>query len=68
VSCNYYQHDFDTLRAVPTRIVIGVGTGSGAGLAGRAAVAMAERLGTAPVTFPGGHDGFPGGESAVRPG
>ena len=29
---------------------------------GRAAVAVAERLGTAPVTFPGGHDGFLGGE------
>jgi hypothetical protein len=25
-------------------------------------VAVAERLGTAPVTFPGGHDGFLGGE------
>jgi hypothetical protein len=31
-------------------------------MAGRAAVAVAERLGTAPVTFPGGHDGFLGGE------
>ena len=31
-------------------------------LAGRAAVAVAERLGTPPVTFPGGHDGFLGGE------
>ena len=31
-------------------------------LAGRAAVAVADRLGTAPVTFPGGHDGFLGGE------
>ena len=31
-------------------------------VAGRAAVAVAERLGTAPVTFPGGHDGFLGGE------
>jgi hypothetical protein len=27
-------------------------------LAGRAAVAVAERLGATPVTFPGGHDGF----------
>jgi hypothetical protein len=27
-------------------------------LPGRAAVAVAERLGTTPVTFPGGHDGF----------
>ena len=30
--------------------------------AGRAAIAVAERLGTAPVTFSGGHDGFVGGE------
>ena len=28
----------------------------------RAATATAERLGTEPVTFPGGHDGFLGGE------
>jgi len=62
VTCNYYQHDFDALRAAPTRVVIGVGTESGPMLAGRAAVAVAERLGTAPVTFPGGHDGFLGGE------
>jgi hypothetical protein len=31
-------------------------------LAGRAGVAVAGRLGTEPVTFPGGHDGFLGGE------
>ena len=31
-------------------------------MAGRAAVAVAERLLTEPVTFPGGHDGFLGGE------
>ena len=31
-------------------------------IAGRAGIAVAERLGTAPVTFPGGHDGFLGGE------
>ena len=62
VTCNYYQHDFDALRAAPTRVVIGVGTESGAGLAGRAAVAVAEQVGTPPVTFPGGHGGFLGGE------
>jgi pimeloyl-ACP methyl ester carboxylesterase len=62
VTCNYYQHDFDALRAAATRVVIGVGAQSGAGLAGRAAVAVAERLGTTPVTFPGGHGGFLGGE------
>ena len=62
VTCNYYQHDFDALRAAPTSIVIGVGAQSGPMLAGRAAVAVAERLGTAPVPFPGGHGGFLGGE------
>lgn len=57
-----HRHDFDALRAAPTRIVLGVGAQSGRMIAGRAAVAVAERLGTAPVTFPGGHDGFLGGE------
>jgi pimeloyl-ACP methyl ester carboxylesterase len=62
ITCNAYQHDFDALRAASTRIVIGVGAQSGAILPGRAAVAVAERLGTTAVTFPGGHDGFLGGE------
>jgi hypothetical protein len=31
-------------------------------LAGRAGLAVAERLGLAPTSFPGGHDGFLGGE------
>ncbi len=56
------EHDFDALRALPTRIVVGVGAQSARMLAGRAGLAVAERLGTAPVTFPGGHDGFVGGE------
>ena len=54
----YYQHDFSALRAAPTRVVLGVGADSGRMVAGRGAVAVAGRLGTAPVTFPGGHDGF----------
>ncbi len=57
-----YQHDFDALRAAPTRIVVAVGAESARMMAGRAALAVAERLGTTPVTFPGGHDGFLGGE------
>ena len=36
--------------------------GFGPAMAGRAAVAVAGRLGTTTVTFPGGHDGFLGGE------
>src|SRR5206468_1559797 len=62
VSCNVYEHHFDALRAASTRIVVGVGAESSNNLAGRAAIAVAERLGTTPVTFPGGHDGFLGGE------
>ncbi len=57
-----YRHDFDALRAAPTRIVIGVGEESATNVAGRAGTAVAERLGTPPVMFPGGHDGFLGGE------
>jgi pimeloyl-ACP methyl ester carboxylesterase len=62
ISCSHYEHDFGALRAAPTRIVIGVGEESGQAMTGRAGTAVAERLGIAPVTFPGGHDGFLGGE------
>jgi pimeloyl-ACP methyl ester carboxylesterase len=62
ISCNHYQHDFDALRVASSRIVVAVGAESGRMIAGRAAVAVAERLGTTPVIFPGGHDGFLGGE------
>jgi pimeloyl-ACP methyl ester carboxylesterase len=61
-SCPGYRHDFNALRAASTRIVVGVGAQSAEMLAGRGGIAVAERLGTAPVTFPGGHDGFVGGE------
>lgn len=62
VTCSHYRHDFDALRAASTRIVVAVGAESARNMTGRAAIAVAERLGTAPVTFPGGHDGFLGGE------
>ncbi len=61
-SCPAYRHDFGALRDASTRIVIAVGRLSANAIAGRAAVAVAEQLGTEPVTFPGGHDGFRGGE------
>jgi pimeloyl-ACP methyl ester carboxylesterase len=61
-SCPAYEHDFGALRAASTRIVIGTGEESAQAVAGRASVAVAQRLGVAPVTFPGGHDGFLGGE------
>jgi len=57
-SCPAYQPDFGALRAAPTRIVVGVGAESTEMLAGRAGIAVAERLETTPVTFPGGHAGF----------
>jgi hypothetical protein len=44
ISCNYYQHDFDALRAASTRVVVGVGTESAEMLPGRAGLAVAERL------------------------
>jgi pimeloyl-ACP methyl ester carboxylesterase len=62
ITCIAYEHDIDVLRAASTRIVLGAGALSGQILPGRAAIAFAERLGTTPVTFPGGHDGFLGGE------
>lgn len=62
VTGTHYQPDFDALRAASTRIVIGAGAESDGELAHRAAVAVAERLGTTLVTFPSGHGGFLGGE------
>ncbi|HMD94335.1 MAG TPA: alpha/beta hydrolase [Trebonia sp.] len=68
ISGSHYRHDWDALRAAPARIVIGVGEESGQMVAGRAGTAVAERLGITPVTFPGGHDGFLGGEFGGRMG
>lgn len=62
VSSTHYEPDLPALRRAPTRIVIGAGETSGGTLAHRGAEAIAEKLGTAPVIFPGGHDGFLGGE------
>ena len=62
VSGSHYQFDFGALRAASTRIVIAAGVESDGELTQRAAIAVAERLGTTPTTFPGGHTGFLGGE------
>jgi pimeloyl-ACP methyl ester carboxylesterase len=62
LSITHYQFDFDALRAASTRIVIAAGAESEGELAHRGAVAVAEKLGTTPVTFPSGHAGFLGGE------
>jgi pimeloyl-ACP methyl ester carboxylesterase len=62
ISSTHYEPDFDALRAASTRIVVAVGAESEGELAHRGGVAVAERLGTTPVTFPSGHAGFLGGE------
>jgi pimeloyl-ACP methyl ester carboxylesterase len=53
-----YTPDVAALRDGPARIVVGIGETSAGQLAHRAAVALAERLGTPTVTFPGDHGGF----------
>jgi pimeloyl-ACP methyl ester carboxylesterase len=62
VSGSHYAPDFNALQSTSTRIVLAAGVESGQILPGRAAYAVAERLGTAPVVFPSGHAGFMGGE------
>ncbi|MCV2489309.1 alpha/beta hydrolase [Geodermatophilus sp. YIM 151500] len=62
VTCTHFEPDVEALRAAPTRIVLAAGVESEGELAHRGACAVAERLGTEPVTFPGGHGGFLGGE------
>jgi pimeloyl-ACP methyl ester carboxylesterase len=57
-----YEPDFDALRAASTRIVMAAGSESDGEMANRGAFAVAERLGTAVVTFPSHHGGFLGGE------
>ena len=59
---NEYEPDVETLQAAPTRIVVAVGEESTGMMANRGGLGVAERLGMLPVTFPGGHDGFLGGE------
>jgi hypothetical protein len=62
VSLARYEPDFAGLRAASTRIVLAAGAESEGELANRGAHAVAERLGTTPITFAGGHAGFLGGE------
>ena len=57
-----YRPDAARLGAASTRIVLGVGAGSDGELAHRGGESVAELLGTIPVTFPGDHGGFLGGE------
>jgi pimeloyl-ACP methyl ester carboxylesterase len=62
VPCTHFEPDFEALRAASTRIVMAAGAESGETMASRGAIAVAERLGTTALTFPGDHGGFFGGE------
>lgn len=62
ITTSHYEPDFDALRATSTRIVLAAGVTSEGEMASRGAHAVAERLGTEPVIFPGDHSGFLGGE------
>ena len=53
-----YQPDIEALRAASTRIVVAAGATSTGQLANRTARALADRLGTPVVEFPGDHGGF----------
>ena len=66
VACTHYEHDFDALRAASTHIVVGAGAESEGEFTHRAALAVAERLGTGAVIFPSHHGGFLGGEFGWR--
>jgi pimeloyl-ACP methyl ester carboxylesterase len=64
--CTGHQPDLDALRAASTRIVLARGERSGQTMAARGADAVAAALGTEPVTFPGDHGGFLGGEYGMH--
>ena len=53
-----YEPDFETLLGAATRIVVAAGAQSEGTFPYRAAVAVAERLGTETVIFPSHHGGF----------
>ena len=53
-----YEHDVEALRRTPTRVVAAVGVGSAGQLAHRGGLALADRLGTTAVQFPGDHGSF----------
>ena len=53
-----YQPNFSALQGAPARIIAAGGTTSRGLFPWRTAAALAQRLGTPLVDFPGGHDGF----------
>jgi pimeloyl-ACP methyl ester carboxylesterase len=62
VTGTHYEPDVGALRSASTRIVLAAGEESEGEMANRGAFAVAERLGTKPVSFPSNHGGFLGGE------
>lgn len=55
-----YQPDIEALQAASARIVVAAGATSKGQLANRSAIALADRLGTPVIEFPGDHGGFMG--------
>ena len=53
-----YQPPVEVLRWGGPRVIVAVGATSGNEIARRSAEALAERLGTPPMVFPGDHGGF----------
>jgi pimeloyl-ACP methyl ester carboxylesterase len=62
ITSTHYEPDVDALRSASTQIVMAAGEESEGQMTSRSAFAVAERLGTKPVIFPGDHGGFLGGE------
>ncbi|MET0699212.1 MAG: alpha/beta hydrolase, partial [Mycobacterium sp.] len=57
-----YVPDIEALKRA--RVIVGIGVDSGHLLTYRTSLALAERLGTEPVEFPGDHGGFIGAPGA----
>ncbi len=53
-----YRPDIAALTGGPARVVVGIGAASGGLITYRTSIALADRLGTPPVEFPGDHGGF----------
>lgn len=53
-----YRPDVDALRTGGSRVAVGIGEASAGQTTYRTAVALAEKLGTEPVRFPGDHVGY----------
>ena len=63
-----FELNTDGINAAPTRVAICVGEESEQVMTGRASYAVAEALGQEATVFPGGHNGFMGGEYGQPPG